>query len=274
MEDFLGHPAVQAGVAPFVVALVVVVLLQRARLGGLAVTAAFLTTYYLVAGFTFSPLTATRKVALLAMAAPIVGMLADFAFKPTRAGIAVLALAGAGGALWAFYPVLSQKESPQAWLMGASALAAVAFMVGFAQLRLAQEPVRAGAAGLALGLGTGIAAVLGASISYGSEGIAIGAASGAFLLPQMITGKKSFAGTAFTLSATLAAGLLASGAMVLASVPWYAVLILALVPVAVCLPVPGKAPVWLQAVLLSLYGFVVSAAACYLTWPSAGGSAG
>ncbi|MGB7541700.1 MAG: hypothetical protein WBM28_06760, partial [Burkholderiales bacterium] len=181
MEDFFAHPAVQAGVAPFVVALVVVALLHRLRLGGLAVVAAFLTTYYLVAGFTFSPLTATRKIALLAIAAPVVGMLADFAFKPTRMGAVVLALAGAAGALWAFYPVLSHKAAAEAWLMGASALVSVAWAAGFSQAALSAQPVRAGAAGLALGLGVGIAAIFGASATYGSDAIALGAASGAFL---------------------------------------------------------------------------------------------
>ncbi len=274
MENFFAYPAVQAGIAPFAAALLVVLLLHRLRLGGLAVVAAFLTTYYLVAGFTFTPLTVTRKIALLAIAAPIVGMLADFAFKPTRIGAAVLALAGAAGALWTFYPVLSQKAAAEAWLMGASALVSVAWVVGFSQIALSGHSVRAGAAGLALGLGVGVAAIFGASATLGSEGIALGAASGAFLLPQMITGRKYPAGATFTLSVTLTAGLLAASAMALAQVPWYAVLLLALVPLATHLPVPERAPVWLQASLLSLYGCIVAAPACYLSGPWAAAAAG
>jgi hypothetical protein len=268
LENFFAHPAVQAGVAPFAAALLVVMLLHRLRLGGLAVVAAFLTTYYLVAGFTFSPLTVTRKIALLAIAAPVVGMLADFAFKPTRIGAVVLALAGAAGALWAFYPVLSQKAAAEAWLMGASALVSIAWVVGFSQIALSEHPLRAGAAGLALGLGVGVAAIFGASATYGSDGIALGAASGAFLLPQLISGKRSFAGSTFTLSVTLTAGLLAAGTMILAKLPWYAVLVLALIPVAARLPVPERAPAWLQAFLLSLYGFTVAGVAWFLAWHS------
>lgn len=273
MDDFFNNPAVQGGVAPFVAGLVVALVLGRVRLAGLSVVAAFATAVFFVAGFTFTPLTATRKIILLAFAAPIVGMLADFAFKPTKLGAVVLALAGGAGALWAFWPVLAQKEAAQAWLLGGTAVASVAWLVGFSQMYLSDNGVRAGAAGLGLGLGTGVAAILGASASYGLYGIALGAGAGAFLLPQMITGKKTEAGATFMLTAALIAGLIAAGAMVLAELRWYSVLVLALVPVAATLPVPEKAPLWLQAVLVSLYAFVVAGAACALGWQFSRGPA-
>jgi hypothetical protein len=266
VNDLLNHPAVQGVAAPFVAALIVALVLGRVRLGGLAVVVAFATAVYFVAGFTFTPLTATRKIILLALAAPIVGMLADFAFRPTKIGAVVLALAGGAGALWAFWPVLAQKEAAQAWLLGGTAVACVAWLIGFSQMYLSDNGMRAGAAGLGLGLGTGIAAVLGASASYGLYGIALGAGAGAFLLPQMITGKKTEAGATFMLTAALIAGLIAAGAMILAELRWYSVLVLALVPVAATLPVPEKAPLWLQAVLVSLYTFVVAGTTCALNW--------
>lgn len=266
MQELLGNPAVQGGVAPFVVALVAVLLLAPLRLGGLAVAAAFLTVMYFVSGLTFTPLTATRKILVLSIAAPAVGVLADFAFKPTRIGVAVLVVCAAAGALWAFWPVLARRPATEAWLLGASAVVSVAFIVGFAQAFLATDAVRAGSAGLALGFGAGVAAILGASNVYGLYGIALGAGAGAFLLPQMITGKKSHAGFTFTLSVTLTAGLVAAGAMILAKLPWFSLLVLALVPAGARLPVPERAPVWLQAVLLSLYGFMIAGAACALAW--------
>ena len=253
-------------VAAFVVALVVALLLRPLQLGGLAVVAAFLTTVYFVSGLGFSPLTATRKIIILSIAAPVVGILIDFAFKPTRIGAVVLALCAAAGALWVFWPVLAQKPAAEGWLLGASAVVVISFVVGYSQLYLAADAVRAGAAGLGLGLATGVAAVLSASLTYGGYGIALGAGAGGFLLPQMITGKKSFAGATFTLPAMLTGGLVAAGAMVLAQLPWYALLVLGLVPVGARLPAPGKAPVWLQAVLLSLYCFVIGAVACALAW--------
>jgi len=265
-EEFFGHPAVQGGVAPFVVGLVVTLLLQSVRLGGLAVVAAFATAVYFVAGFTFSPLTATRKIVLLGLAAPVVGISIDFGFKATRAGAGMLALAAGVATLWVFWPVLSQKEMAQVWLFGGVAAVAVAFMVGFGQMFLADDAVRAGAAGLGAGLGVGIAAILAASATYGLYGIALGAGSGAFLLVQMLRGKAGAAGATFTVPAMLIAGLVAVGAMILAQLPWYSVIALALVPVGAHLPVPATARIWQQAILLSFYTFVIAGIACYLAW--------
>jgi len=267
-EEFFGHPAVQGGVAPFVVGLVVTLLLQSVRLGGLAVVAAFATAVYFVAGFTFSPLTATRKIVLLGLLAPVIGISIDFGFKATRAGAGMLALAAGVVALWIFWPVLLQKEIAQIWLFGGVAAVAVAFMVGFGQMFLADHAVRAGAAGLGAGLGVGVAAILAASATYGLYGIALGAGSGAFLLVQMLRGKPGTAGATFTLPAMLIPGLVAVGAMVLAQLPWYSVLVLALVPVGARLPVPPSARVWQQAMLLSLYTFIIAGIACYLAWHS------
>jgi hypothetical protein len=266
MNDFLNHPAVQGGAAPFVAALIVALVLARSRLGGLCVAAAFATTVFFVAGFGFAALTATRKIILIGLAAPIVGMFADFAFKPARMLGMVLALTGAAGALWVFWPILAQKEAPQAWLLGATAAVAIAWQIGFSQIYLSGNGVRAGAAGLGLGLGAGVAAILGASASYGLYGIAIGAGAGAFLLTQMLTGKECEAGATFMLPAALIPGLIVAGAMVLAELRWYSVLVLALVPVAARLPLPDKAPLWLQAVLASIYSFMVAGAACALNW--------
>ena len=270
MNDLLSNPAVQGGVAPFVVGLIVTVLLGRFRLGGLAVAAAFATAVYFIAGFGFTPLSATRKIILLGLAAPVIGIVVDFAFRPTRLGSILLAIAGAAAAAWVFWPVLSQKELARAVLPGATALLATAWVIGFSEQRLAGDSVRTAASGLALGLGTGVAAIFGAALTYGLYGVAVAAGSGAFLLVQMITGKRSHAGATYTLSVTVVAILIAAAAMILAELPWYSVAVLALVPLAVTLPVPAGAALWLQAVLCSLYGFVVAGIACALAWHAGG----
>jgi len=267
VEEFFGHPAVQGGVAPFVVGLTVALLLQSVRLGGLAVVAAFATAVYFIAGFTFTPLTATRKIILLGLFSPVIGILADFAFKPTRIGVTVFALAGAAAALWVFWPVVSQKDAAEAWLLGGTAAVTVAFMVGFGQKFLAEHAVRVGSAVLGTGLAVGIASILSASATYGLYGIALAAGAGGFLLVQMIRGKTIAAGATITLPAMLTAGLVGAGAMILAKLPWYALLVIALVPVGALLPVPGKAPLWLQAVLVSVYCLLIGSVACALAWP-------
>lgn len=266
MEELLAHPAVQAGVAPFIAGLIVTVALCRLRLGGLAIVAAFFTAAYLAAGITFTPLTATRKVFLAALIAPIAGMVFDYATRRARAAIAVLAIVAAVVVLWAFWPLLAQKQTGEAWRLGMGMAVAVAFMVAFAQLTLASDGIRAGAAALGLGLGVGIASIFAASATYGTYGIALAAGAGAFLLLQMVTGRKSTAGATLTFPATLISGLLAAGAVMLAKLPLQSMLVLSLVPVAARLPVPARSPVWLQAVLLSCYALAVAALACALAW--------
>ena len=83
----------------------------------------------------------------------------------------------------------------------------------------------------------------------------------------MLMGRPHHAVGRLHLPAMLIGGLIGTGAMVLAKLPWYALLVLALVPLAARLPGPERAPVWLQAVIFSLYGFAVAGLACFLAWP-------
>jgi hypothetical protein len=270
LNDLLNHPAVQGGVAPFLAALIVALVLGRARLGGLALVVAFCITVYLVSGFVFEPLSATRKIVVLALAAPVIGLMVDFAFKPTRLGTVILALAAGAAAVWVFWLVLQQKDLKTALSFGGGSALFVAWMVGFSQSFLSQHPIRAGAAGLGLGIGVGVSAVLGASALYGIYGISLAAGAGAFLLPQMISGKKSEAGASFMLPLTLTGGLLAVATLILAQLPWYSLVALAFIPLAARLPAPEKSPLWIQAVTLSACTVAVAAAAIALTWQSGG----
>jgi hypothetical protein len=268
MEDFLGNPAVQGGVAPFVVGLIVVAILGRAKLGGLAVVAALAVCVHLASGLTFTPLTALRKLVLLSLVAPVVGIAIDFVLRTGRTLTAVIA--GACGALtvWVFWSVLQQKPAAEAALLGGGTAVFTAWVVAWT-MDLAGQPVRAGAAALMLGLGAGIAAILGASALLGLYGIAIGAGAGAFLLVQMLTGRRIAAGATLALSASLAAGLVAAAALVLAQLPWYALLPLGMIPLAARLPASDRLPVWAQAFIVSAYGLAAAVVAFVLTWRAA-----
>ncbi len=274
MNDILNHPAVQGGIAPFVAALVVALALGRSKLGGLCVAAAFCTAVYLISGFGFTPLTATRKIVLLALAAPVIGILFDFAFKPTRLGTAILALAAGLATLWVFWPVLQQKDLNTALLIGGGTAVYVVWLVGFSLAALRAHPVRAGAAGLGIGIGVGVSAVLAASALYGQYGISLGAAGGAFLLPQMLGGKKYEAGATFMLPLALTAGLLGAATLILAQLPWYSLLALGFIPLAARLPAPERSPLWIQAAAVSACTLAVAATAIGLTWQSTGGQSG
>jgi hypothetical protein len=264
-QDVLAHPAVQGGVAPFLVGLLVAGLAWPLRLAGLAPAAGFLAAVYLIGNFALEPLTATRRIVLLGMGAPLLGLLADFAFKPRRGSGVVLGALFGLASLWVFFTVLGQKPLPQALLHGAGVVGLVLVVVA-ATATLHADPVRAGAAGLGLGVGAGVGALLGASALLGQYGAALGAASGGFVLATMALGRRVAAGTVLTLTASVVAALLGAGAALLAAFPWYAALALALVPAAVRLPLPRNAHAAVQALLASTYSLAAAAAACVLAW--------
>jgi hypothetical protein len=264
MQELLAHPAVQGGIAPFVAGLAVAAALFAARLGGLAAIAGFAAAVWLIGNFALEPLTATRKLVVVGALAAAVGLLADFAFKATRATAPVLGALFGAASLWVFWSVLAQKPLASGLLYGAGTALFVGWCVAFA-LSLQADPVRAGAAGLGMGLGAGICAVLGASALLGQYGLALGAASGGFLLVVMILGRRVVAGASFALPAAAIASLVAAGTLYLAQLPWYALAALALVPVAVRLPLPNAAA-WLQSFVAAFYTLATAGAACALAW--------
>ena len=244
MSDFLGHPAVQGGVAPFLAALVCAAVLQYARLGGLAILAGFATVALFLNGFTFSPLTATRKLILLGLAAPALGVLADFVLRDERWIRIVLALLCGAVAPWAFLAVLEQKSAAMGLAYGAGLLAFVAALVALtAQLRA--DGVRAGAAGLRLG--------------PPRRGLGVPAGRAA--------------GCTCTCPAALIAGLIGAGSLMLAALPWYSLPAMLLVPIAARIPAPLSA-VWLRAIAVSLYAFVAAAVPAALAWYASRGPDG
>jgi hypothetical protein len=173
-----------------------------------------------------------------------------------------------------FWPILQQKDFNSALLMGGGAAVCVTWLVGFSQGFLSQHPIRAAAAGLGLGIGLGVSAVFSASAFYGQYGISLAAGAGAFLLPQMLSGKRYAAGATFMLPLALTGGLLAAATFILAQLPWYSLLALAFIPLAARLPAPERSPLWIQAVAVSACTLAVAAAAIGLAWQSAGGQSG
>ncbi len=264
MDELLAHPAVQGGLAPFVAALAVALALFAVRLGGLAIAAALGTAAYLIGGAAFPPASAQQKILIISLAVPAVGIIVDLALKPTRAAGAMLGLIFALLAIWVGWNVLKQKETAAMLAAGAGIAALVAWTTASC-FALRDDPVRAGAAALTLGLGIGVSALLSASGSYAQYGASVGAGAGAFLLVQTLLGRTIAAGATFALSAGVACALIAAGALLSTPLPWYAAAMLALVPLAVRLPLP-KGGVWRQAVAASVYGGIVALAACLLSW--------
>ncbi len=150
----LEHPAVQGGVAPFVVALIVAVALGRTRYAWLAIVAGYATQVALSTGFSFTPLSASRKILLLCLLAPLVGMAVDALVERCAPGRLRLGVRRRLAAAWVFLSVLSQREGAQAWLSALGIVAYAAAMVA-ALVSLRDDGLRTGAAALGLGLATG-----------------------------------------------------------------------------------------------------------------------
>jgi hypothetical protein len=265
MDAWLNDPMVQASLAPFLAGLVVTLVLFKLRLGGLAAVAGFCTTAWLIGELQFTPLTAKRKLMLLAVAAPALGLLVDLALRPGRTTAYLLGIVFGALAVWVFSSVLVQKAPLQAFVIGGGIVVLVAWTVGFTA-SLQGNSVRAGAAGLGLGLGAGFAALMAASASYAQLGMALGAASAGFLLVQMVLGRRIDAGLVFCLAAGVQGALVAAAALMLASLGWIELAILAAVPLAARLPLPLRGPVWAQAVVASFYTLACGGAAAAMAY--------
>jgi hypothetical protein len=222
---------------------------------------------YLVAGFNLTPLNATRKIFVAGLAASVLGVAIDAVFPLwwKRFGAPAFAALAVAAGLWVFWPLLAQKETAVALTRGAAITGVLAWLAAFFHWKLAGDGVRAGSALLGTALGVGIAAILAASATYGSYGIALGAGAGAFLLVQMIRGRESAAGATLVLPGALLCGLIPAGTLMLAQLPVSSLLVLALAPLGALIPLT-RLPLWARAVVWSVASLAVAGVGCYLAW--------
>ncbi len=265
MQELLENPAVQAGLAPLTVALVAGALLARSRFAWLAIVAGFASMIALTTGFSFTPLSASRKVLLLVLLAPLAGFAVDRIAGKSRSWTAALALAAALAAVWCFSTVLVQRDLAEAGVAGALVFVSAGALVWLV-LRLRSDGLALGAAGLGLGLATGIAALLSASTGYFMAGIALASSSGGLLLVQTGAGRAIAAGFTGAMSVGLAAALFASASMMIAKLPWYALVLMPLVPAAV-LAVRGRGrALWARLALMSVASVGAAAVPVLAAW--------
>jgi len=244
--------------------------LARTRFAWLAIVAAYATQVALSTGFNFTPLSASRKILLLSLVAPVVGI-AAYALESRGRSIAY-ALAGLAGlaAVWVFLTVLEQREGAVAWATGIGIVVFAALMVAL-MLSLRSDPLRAAAAGVGLGLATGIVALMSASVGFMTSGISVAAGAGALLLVNAFRRDAPAPGLLGTLTIGVMIALFAEGALMLAKLPWYALAALLLVPLAVQLPVRETAPPVVRAAILFAYALVAALIPIAAVWIAPGG---
>jgi hypothetical protein len=255
MPSLLEDPAVQAGVAPLLAALLVGGALLRTRFAWLAIVAAIATASALTIGIAFSPLTAARKVLLLVLVAPLVGIALDARMGANlpRSVAAIAALFGLAS-VWIYWSVLSQRELALALALGGGVTLFVVAVVA-SSLRLRDDGAAGGAATVALGLAVGACAFVSASAGNLTNGVALAAGGGAMLLLQFVLNRAVAPGHLGMLTSGLAAALFAATTFLLAQLPWFVLPLLLLPPLAAGLPVARERP---------LRARLVAASACAL----------
>lgn len=275
MSSLFDDPMVHAGAAPFAVALLVALVLMRVRaaaLPWLALVAGLATTLALTTGISFTPLSASRKVLLLVLLAPVVGLVLDLSGARHRLLAPLLALAAGAASAWVFQSVLAQAEGSAGWLMGGGVALFVAATLWLV-LRLRDDGVATGAATVGLGVAVGVCALLSASIGTLTNGIALAAAGGALLLLQFVLARPVAAGFTGALTVGMAAALFPAGTFMLADLRWPALLLLPVVALVAGLPLFAERAPRLRTALVAFSAGAAALLPIGITWFLSAGSA-
>jgi len=275
MESLIANPIIQSAVIPFFTALLATMALRRFGWlwAGLGLALGFYLSVYVVIGIEFTPLTSTRKIILLGLIAVVVGLVVDgLLHRDTKRRdnsnllVAIAAALAAAAALWVIWPVASRKEGTAFWILIVAAMFYSSAIVALFE-RLKTNAEKSAAAMLAIGVGTGVCTLLGASAKLGQLSSAIGAAAGAYVLVLLFSKTLRF-GSSFTLTGALLVSLIGIAGVVYAKLPWYILVILMLIPAVLALPMR---PVRLPALIVyALATLPIAGIAIYLTWKIAG----
>jgi hypothetical protein len=265
MIDFLRLPEVQSALAPLMVAVLTGWLAHKTGKFpmGTGVIAGFFAAALLINGLDFATLTAARKVILAGVLAAIIGALVDT--RHMRGALRIYAVAGIVAAGWVFGLVLTRKSGGETMIAGAGIAAYVVWMT-WAMHKLHEDGRRAGAATVALGIGTGAASLIGSSALFGQLAFALSAAGGGLLLALLLT-RRNDSGTVVTFTVALLVALIGCAAVALAELAWIVLVILGLIPVvAHFTPVLDHWPRWFQVGLLVVASLAIAGLALAYAW--------
>lgn len=270
MHAFVTQPAIQAFLAPFLIALLSAELFQRLRLSGLAIIAGFAITVYLTGNFAYSLHTATHKIIWLGMASCLLAIPLTLANWPLWRPL--LTVVAASAAVWVLQNQLLAHPLATVLQWGAGITFYVGWLV-FWMDDLQDSPVRAASAGTALGLGSGATLLIAGVTLLGKFDLAVGSAALAFLFIMFLSNHHLPCGRTFTLPLALITGLSSCLAVLSTKLPWYTLAVLAVIPLAAKLPASDKSPVWIQATLLTTAALCCALLAMFLSWRIYGWSA-
>jgi hypothetical protein len=275
MKQLLSQPEIQSAVVPFVVALLAYFSLQKvtARAWIWALLAAFLASALLINGVTVTPLTGTRKIILLVIASFFVAALLPRVMPRQNLQRLFSAIICQLALLWVFWAVVARMQSSAMALFLIGSIGLVLMLENLFN-RVADDPAKLHGAGLSLLLGVGLSATAAASALLGQLALALAAASGGAFLAWVLSGKEQTKQSITTLPYVMAPSLLGVAAVIFARLPWYALIPLASIPLAVNL-VPQKTESrFLRALLASLPGLVIAVAVAFYIWQTGSSDSG
>jgi hypothetical protein len=264
--NWLGHPAVQGGVLPFMVSLIVASVLARTRFVAWSQVAGVLACATLAVGWSFEALTSTRKLMLIVATTAVLVAAIEISRRYARAVTAMSVAFVALAAVWMLWRLLAQKDTPALVLSAALALAYVAALVG-ATLRVSRDPVQGAVSGAAIGFATGVAAVLGASAVLGMLGIAAGVSAAATLVAWLALGDRAAPLRTIAFPATAGAALVGAAAVSTAQLRALCLVPLLFVPPLVR-AAASRAPAgtWRGAIAAALAALVPACGTALLAW--------
>jgi hypothetical protein len=273
MTNLFDFPEVQSFVLPLLTALLVGTAADRFGLAnrGIGMIAGFIVAVLFVNGVELQPLTAARKIILLGLAAAVVGAFVDqrraaWAGRPLYFAMLSL-LVGA----WVLAVTLLRKSGMELLIASAGSALYTAWIVYWLD-RLHDDELRATSATVSLGLGTGIAAVIGSSGLFGQLAVAVSAGAGGVMLLALLR-KKNTTGSVLTLPAGMLLSLIGCSAVVFADLPWIVLVILGLIPpLAHRVPAPESWSRWRRAAFLTISTLALAGIALAYAWYLAGSS--
>lgn len=275
MENLINNPAIQSGLLPFAVTLIGYFLLRP--LGkfrsGTAVMIAFFTTVVLTMGLQFSPLSATRKIALLGGMAFLTGIAIEYLRIPKRVIFTALITLSIIATLWLISPLLKREEGLEFILLAGSAILFSIWVCGsYTLMQQSNQTNRLLISLTCMALSLGVSAIFGASALLGQLSLAIGSALSAVLILHLL-GKAPNIHSSLILPVILLLTLIGFSAVTFSRMPWLSLLILSLIPLLERAPLPDLGSKWLQALWIAIPAATTGVAAILISKELAGGMA-
>jgi hypothetical protein len=267
-NELLNHPAIEAGIIPFVIALIAGALLPRryAWWSTVIFAIAYFFAAWLILDGRLTPLSSSRKLVILGMGAVVVGFISHLSFSAATLqriliAIAVIAIG------WLIWPKLTRLDITQQLITGGGA-AIYAIWLTFAFHQLRDEDIASSISATILGFATGLCALIGASSLLGELGIAMGASTAAISLYGLSKRIDHSAGFYFAISVLCT--LIGVASVLYAKVPWHTLIALASIPLVAMLFEWRYKNGWLRIIKLSVLLLIPAAVAVFLTEQAAG----